>query len=135
MLDNTQNKPSKFRTRNLVEINDESRGTYKDSNQSKFKTSMIRSNLCDCSDAYLLISGTITIKWEEDDDTGKWAGERNKGVIFKYCVSFSECVSNLNVSQIHNAKDIDVVMPMNNLIEYSDIYSKTLGNLRQYYRD
>ena len=131
MLDNTQNKPSKFRTRNLVEINDELRGMYKDSNQSKFKTSMIRSNLCDCSDAYLLISETITIKWEEDDDTGKWAGERNKGVIFKY----SECVSNLNISQIHNAKDTDVVMPMYNLIEYSDNYSKTLGSLRQYYRD
>ena len=62
LLDNTQNKPSKFRTRNLVEINDELRGMYKDSNQSKFKTSMIRSNLCDCSDAYILISETITIK-------------------------------------------------------------------------
>ena len=135
MSDNTQNKPSKFRTRNLVEINDESRGTYKDSNQSKFKTSMIRSNLCDCSDAYILISETITIKWEEDDDTGKRAGERNKGVIFKYCVSFSECVSNLNVSQIHNVKDEDVVMPMYNLIEYSDNYSKILRSLRQYYGD
>ena len=82
-----------------------------------------------------MISRTITIKWEEDDDTGKWAGERNKGGIFKYCVSFSECVNNLNVSQIHNAKDIDVVMPMNNLIEYSDNYLKTLGDLRKYYRD
>ena len=51
MLDNTQNKPSKFRTRNLVEINDELRETYKDSNQSKFKTSMIRLSLCDGSDA------------------------------------------------------------------------------------
>ena len=61
VLDNTQNEPSKFRTRNWVEINDESRGKYNKDNQIKFETSMIRSNLCDYSDAYILVSRTITI--------------------------------------------------------------------------
>ena len=60
-LDNTQNEPSKFRTRNWVEINDESRRKYNKGNQIKFETSMIRSNLCDYSDAYILVSRTITI--------------------------------------------------------------------------
>ena len=60
LLDNTTNQPSKFRTRNWVELNDESRGKY-DSSNIKFKTSMIRSDLCDYGDAYILVSGTITI--------------------------------------------------------------------------
>ena len=67
LLDNTQNQPSKFRTRNWVEINCESRGTCNKSNQIKFKT-MIRSNLCDYSDAYLLVSGNIPIEGVRADD-------------------------------------------------------------------
>ena len=61
LLDDTTNQPSKFRTRYLVEINDQSRGNYFKNNQIKFKTSIIRSNLCDYSDAYILVSGTISI--------------------------------------------------------------------------
>ena len=61
LLDDTTNQPSKFRTRYLVEINDQSRGNYCKNNQIKFKTSIIRSNLCDYSDAYILVSGTISI--------------------------------------------------------------------------
>ena len=80
LLDNTTNQPSKFKTRKWVEINDETRGKYKNSN-IKFKTSMIRSNLCDCNDGYILVSGTITITGEEDDDAAKKADERNKEVI------------------------------------------------------
>ena len=67
LLDNTQNEPSKFRTRNWVEINDESRGTYNKSNQIKFKTSMIRSKLCDYSNTYIVVSGTIKITESRDD--------------------------------------------------------------------
>ena len=70
LLGNTTNQPSKFRTRKWVEINDETRGKYKNSN-IKFKTSMIRSNLCDYGDAYILVSGTMTITGEEDDDAAK----------------------------------------------------------------
>ena len=132
---NTQNEPSKFRTRNWVKINGESRAIYNKDNQIKFRTSMIRSNFCDYSDAYILVSGTITIDGAGEDNNAKREDERNKGVIFKNCAPFTECITNINNTQIDNAKDIDVMMPMYNLIEYSDNYSKTLGSLWQYYRD
>ena len=60
LLDNTPNQPSKFRTRNWVEINDDSRGTYNSNSQIKFKTSMLKSSLCDYSDSYIVVSGTIS---------------------------------------------------------------------------
>ena len=63
------------------------------------------------------------------------ADERDKGVIFKNCAPFTNCISEINNTQIDNAKDIDIVMPMYNLIEYSDNYAKTTGSLWQYYRD
>ena len=96
LLDNAQNEPSKFRTRNWAEINDASRETYNASDQIKSKTSMIRSNLCDYSDSYRLLSGTITITEEEADDTVKQLNERNKGVEFKDCARFTVCISNIN---------------------------------------
>ena len=128
LLDSASNHPSKFRTRNWVEINDESRGTYT-SNDIKFKTTMLRSNLCDYADAYILVKGTITIIGAGNDDAAKWLDERNKGVIFKNCASFTNCKSRINNAYLHNAKDIDIVMPMYILIEYSDNYSKTSGSL------
>ena len=70
LLDNASNQPSKFRTRNWVEINDESRGTYT-SNDIKFKTTMLRSNLCDYADAYIFVKRTITITGAGDDDAAK----------------------------------------------------------------
>ena len=134
LLDTGSNQPSKFRTRNWVEINHESRGTYT-SNDIKFKTTMLRSNLCDYADAYILVKGTITITGVGNDDAAKQANERDKGVTFKNCAPFSKCISRINNTDIHNAQDIDIVMPMYNLIEYSDNYSKTLGSLCQYYKD
>ena len=70
LLDNTTNRPFKFRTRNWVKINDESQGKY-DSSSIKFKTSMIRSDLSDYSDAYIYVSGTITLAGAGDDDNVK----------------------------------------------------------------
>ena len=134
LLDTESNQPSKFRARNWVEINDESRGTYT-SNDIKFKTTMLRSNLCDYADAYILVKGTITITGAGDDDAAKRLDERNKGVIFKNCAPFTKCISRINNTDIDNAQDIDIVMPMYNLIEYSDNYSKTSGSLWQYYKD
>ena len=61
LLNDESNKASKFRTRNWVEINDEARGTYSHNKQIKFKTSMLRSSLCDYSDAYILVKGNITV--------------------------------------------------------------------------
>ena len=133
--DKTPNKPSKFRTKNLVEINDESRGTYNVNTQIKFKTTMLKSSLCDYSDANILVKGTITIAGAGDDAASRQADERDKAVIFKYCAPFTNCISEINDTQVDNAKDIDILMPMYNLIEYSDNYVKISGSLWQYYRD
>ena len=82
LLNNELNKPSKFRTRNWVEKNDKSRGEYT-GNNIKFKTTILRSNLCDYGDAYILVRGTITITGVGDDDAAKQLEERNKDVTFK----------------------------------------------------
>ena len=73
MLDSTPNQPTKFRTKNWVEINDDERGTYRSNSLIKFKTSMLRSILCDYSDAYVLVNVTITITGEGADDAEKRA--------------------------------------------------------------
>ena len=131
----TSNQVSKFRTRNLVEINDESRRTYTDAD-IKFRNAMLRSNWCDYANAYILVcKETITITGAGDDDATKRLDERNKDVIFKNCAPFTKCISRINNTDIDNAKDIDIVMPMYNLIEYSDKYAKTSGSLYQYYKD
>ena len=96
---------------------------------------MIPSNLCDYSDGYILVSGTIEIEGPGADDAAKRFDEGNKGVVFKNCAPYIEYINEKNNTQINHAKDIDFVMPMYNLIEYSDNYSKTSGNLWQYYRD
>ena len=135
MLENTPNQPTKFRTKNWVDINYNLRGTYNTNSQIKFKTSMLRTSLCDYNDAYILVNGTITITAAGDNDAARWLDERNRGVIFNNCVPFTDCISEINNTQIDNTKYIDVVMPMHNLIEYSDNYLKTWGSLWQYYRD
>ena len=71
---------------------------------------MLKSSLCDYSDACILISGTITIIREGDNDAAKRTDERNKGLIFKNCASFTDCISEINNAQIDNAKDKDVVI-------------------------
>ena len=134
MLNDASNQPSNFRTRNWVEINDESRGTYT-SNDIKFKTTMLKSNLCDYADAYILVNGRVTITGAGDDAAARQADERDKGVTFKNCAPFTKCISRINNTDIDNAQDIDIVMPMYNLIEYSDNYSKTSGSLWKYYKD
>ena len=132
LLGNASNQPSKFRTKSQVEINHESRGGYNVNSQIKFKTTILKSSLCDYSDAYILVKGTITVN---NTGTDTAPDNRNKKVIFKNCALFTNCISEINNTQIDNAKDIDIVMPMYNLIEYSDNYSKTSGSLWQYCKD
>ena len=134
LLESTSDNLSKFRTRHWVEINDESRGNYANSD-IRFKTTMLRSNLCDYADSYILVKGTIKITGAGDDAAVRRADERNKGVKFKNCAPFTKCISRINNTDKDNAHDIDIVMPMYNLIKYSDNYSKTSGNLWQYYKD
>ena len=115
LLNDESNQPSKFRTKNWVEINDESRGNYS-SSDIKFKTTMPRSNLCDYADAYVLVKGTITITGAGNDDATKRLDERNNVVIFKNCAPFTKCINRINIEDLDNAQDIDIVMPMYNLI-------------------
>ena len=135
LIDKAANQPSKFRTKNWVEINDESRGAYNVNSQIKFKTTMLKSSLCDYSDTYIFVKGTITINGIGADAAARRADERDKVVAFKNCAPFTNCISEINNAQVDNAKDIDIVMPMYNLIEYSDNYAKTTGSLWQYFRD
>ena len=133
LIDDTSSQPSKFRARNWIEINDESKGTYNVGSQIKFKNTMLKSSLCDYSDAYILVKGTISVNNTAAD--GAAANNTNKKVLFKNCAPFINCISEVNNTQIDNAKDIDIVMPMYKLIEYSDNYAKTSRSLWQYCKD
>ena len=111
-LDTTSNQTTKLRTKNWVEINDDAGGTYNTNSQIKFKTLILKSNLYDYNDVYLLVSGTITV-----GNTGKAAASNNrKNVIIKNCAPFSGCISEIRNTQIDNAKD--------NIIKYSDNLKK-----------
>ena len=94
---------------------------------------MLKSSLCDYSDAYILVKGTISV----NNTAGAGAAVNNddRKVIFKNCAPFTNCISEINNTQVDNAKDIDIVMPMYNLIEYSDNYAKASGSLWQYCKD
>ena len=109
-----------FRTKNWVKINDESRGIYIVNRQIGFKTSLLRYSLCDYSDAYILVKGNRSV---------------NKTAAADADAPFTDCISKTNSTQVDNDKDIDIVMPMYNLIEYSDNYAKTSGGLWKYCKD
>ena len=94
---------------------------------------MLKYSLCDYNDAYILVKGTISVNSTAAESAD--ANNTNKKVIFKNCAPFTNCISEINNTQVDIAKDIDVVMPMYNLIEYSDNYAKTSGSLWQYCLD
>ena len=89
---------------------------------------MLRSDLCDYSNVYIVVKGDITV-------TNPNNAKRNKAVAFKNNAPFINCISKINGVKIDNAEDLDVVMPMYNLLEYSKNYRKTTGSLWNYYRD
>ena len=94
---------------------------------------MLRSSLCDYSDSYTLVKGNIMVNNTAAE--GAAATNTNKKVIFKSCAAFTNCISNINNTQIDHAEYIYIVIPMCNLIEYSDKYSKTSGSLWQYCKE
>ena len=106
---------------------------YNTTSQIRFKTSMLRSSLCDYSDGYILVKGTITVA--NTAAVGEATNNADKKVIFKNCAPFTSCRSRINNKQIDDAQYIDVVIPIYNLIEYSDNYLKTSGISWQFYRD
>ena len=135
MLSNESNQPSKFRTRNWVEINYEARGTYSPNKETKFKTVMLRSSLCDYSDPSIFVKGNITVN--NNAGAGAAANNIGKKVIFENCAPFTNCISKINNTQKDNAEYIDLVMPVYNLIEYSEIIQKHLeayGNILKKYQ-
>ena len=117
LLDNTPNQPSKFRTKNWVEINDDALGPYNKDNQIKFETSMLQSSLCVCSDPYILVSGPITVVGAVAHDATKAADINNKQTVFKNCTLFTDYITEINNTEVNNAKDLDVVMLMYDLIK------------------
>ena len=99
MLDNASNQPSKFRTR----------GRYNAGNQIKLKTTMLKSSLCDYSNAYILTNkGKITV--HNTAAAPAVANNTNKKVVFKTCAPFTDCINEINNIQIDNAKDIGIVI-------------------------
>ena len=129
LLGDLNNESSKFATRKWYVINNQNNTNYGEGNEDsttvKFETKVIKSNLCDYSDAYILVTGDITA-------TG---GDANTKVAFKNCAPFTKCVTHINDEHVDNADNLDIVTPMYNLIEYSDNYSDTSGSLWQFQRD
>ena len=123
---------SKFVTRKWIEVKVLSSSQYsaiKNIRLMLMLRLMLRSDLCDCSDAYIVVKGTITVTGTADAKKGI------KNLIFKNNTPFRSCISKINNTILDNAEYLDIVMPMYNLLEYSENYSVTSGSLWNYYRD
>ena len=107
MLGNALNQPSKFKTKNWIEINDESYGVYNIGIEIKFQTSVLRSSLSDYSDVYIFAKGTTTVA---NTRTAAAPNNRDTKLIFKNCAPFTDCISEINNREIDHGKDIDVVI-------------------------
>ena len=125
LLDNIPNQSSQFRTKNWVKINDDSWGTYNKDSQLRFKTSVLRSSLCDYSNVYILVKGTITSAQE----TAAASNVAKENGILNNCVPFTSGISRINNTQVEYAQHVDVVMWTCNLIEYCGNYSNFYGNI------
>ena len=128
LLGDADNESSKFATKKWYVINDQNNADYGEGNEDsitvKFENKVIKSNLCDFSDAYILLTGNITAA----------GGDTNTRVAFKNCVPFTKCITHINDEHVDNADSLDIIMSMYNLIEYSDNYSDSSGNLWQFKR-
>ena len=119
----------RFVTKKWIDVYDQSEKNYNTNKEIRIKTPMLRSDLCDFSDACIVVKGDITLEGDND------ANKHNKNFAFKNNAPFTNCISKINGVKIDNAEDSDVVMPMYNLLEYSKNYKKTTGSLWNYYRD
>ena len=133
--DNESEKLSKFVTREYVRVNSLS-NTYNENKSIRFKTPMLRSSLCDYSDAYVLVKGSITVTAPgANNGANNIRDESNRPIILKNNASFVSCITRINGELIEDADDLDIVMSMYNLLEHSKNYRKTIGSLYNYYRD
>ena len=117
MSSNKVTQPSKHRANNWVKIRDDVCRMYNTNIQIIFKTTMLKSSLCDYSDTYILVKGPIIIYRAETDSAARQADEITKQVIFTSCVPFTDCISKINNIQVDNAKELDVMMPMYKVIK------------------
>ena len=132
LLDSESGNLSKFVTREYVKINSLS-NTYNENRSIRFKTPKIRSDLCDYVDAYILVSGTITVTANAGENNIR--DIKNRPLILKNNAPFVSSITKINNELIEDAEDLDVVMSMYNLLEYSKNYRKTIGSIYNYYRD
>ena len=116
---------SKFVTREYARVNSLS-NTYDENKSIRFKTSMLRSDLCDYADAYILFNGIITVAENQPRDRQK------KPLILKNNAPFVSYITRINNELIEDADDLDIVMPMYNLLEHSKNDRKTIGSLYNY---
>ena len=128
LLDSSDNESQKFATKRWYIINDQNTGNNaygngEDGTTTKFETKVIEPNLCEYSDAYILVSGNIKNK------------SSNSVVAFKNCAPFRTCDVTINDEHVEKAEDLDIVMPMYNLLEYSDNYQDSTGSLYEFKRD
>ena len=128
LLDSNDNESQKFVTKRWYIINGQNTGKNaygngEDGTTIKFETKVIKPNLCDYSDAYILVTGNIQNK------------PANSAVAFKNCAPFRTCDVTINDEHVEKAEDLDIVMPMYNLLEYSDNYQDSTGSLYQFKRD
>ena len=129
LLNDSDDESSKFATRKWYIINDQNNGQYGEGNENdstiKFEKKVIKSNLCDYSDAYILVTGNITAARDN----------ANTKVAFKNCASFRRCVAHINDEHVETAENLDIIMPMTNLLEYNDNYVDSSGSLSKFRRD
>ena len=135
LLDTTSDNVPRSITKKWLVVLDQSGGAedrYKPSKQVRFKTSMLRSVLCDYSDVYFVVKGDITLT---EDRNGNFVDVRNRFLAFKNNATFTNCISKINNVLIENAEDLDAVMSMYNLLEYSKYYRRTTESSWDYYRE
>ena len=116
-------------TKKWVEVNYLSSGQYSVNKSITLKTSMLRSDLCDYSNACIFVKRRVTVEGAND------ASKRNKKLAFKNNAPFISCISEVNNTLIQNTEHLYIIMAMYNLLEYSENYSMTSGSLWNYYRD
>ena len=123
---------SKFVTREYVRVNSLS-NTYNENKSIRFKTLMLRSDLCDYADAYILVNGTITVT--ANAGANNIRDKKDRKLILKNNAPFVSCIMRINNELIEDTDDLDIVIPIYNFLEYRKNYRKTIGSLYNYYRD
>ena len=122
LLNDSDNESSRFATRKWYIINDQNNRLYGNDSTIKFDTNVIKPNLCDYSDVYILVTGDIAVV----------NGNQNTSIDFKNCSPFTRCVTHLNDKNVETADSLNIIMNMYNLLEYSDNFAKSSESIWQY---